>query len=860
MTTIGSRRTKLSTTSQKHPLSRSISASASTSPAPSPSASNEPNSNSNSMTSTSTKPPSTTATATGQPRRSLPAPRTHELIRKTSRNSLASIKTPSPISKLPVEGIRTAPSQTYSSSPLARSTKTSTSSKSFIPPSSSSSSINSSVISSKNSDNITNNTSTPTSNHSTPSPLTRSTLGHHRLLLLKSTNGNSTKPASSPAPSPSVRSSTASNLINNLAQQQQKQQQQQTAITTAPTTSPSVYGYNQGNNIDNDDDDLVTQVPEQAELDEEMQAAIQAVIQAHSSQLSGLRRVLSSADHGSSMAMHLLHAEIKLLQDKIASDQLEIDSLKKTNSRLSSQISNSQTSHVPSGSIVDVLSASNDADIRRYFRTLTPSSRLHLLHLLLEAAIPGDISSLRRYLEKIERSKRDFIGTLPDNLAVRCLLFLDLRSILNVRLVSHRWDNVVTKSGLKLWRSLSLALTSHDDEPAKPRENTSEGWFELYKGLHYREENWRKGLAQRVVVLKGHTGSIGALKLRGITLVTGSLDGSLRIWNVRTSHCLKIVKMPAPISSLDFYGQYGPTGVIAAGGNDVGRVFLISMNGSLLSTLSGHNKGIRTLAMNSQYLVSGGYDKALVVWNWREGTRIVKFGQQTNPCAAISLFGSTFSSVQVDGVIRCFSITNRELVSQHKVQTSQERGTEKIGVGGDVFQWFVAEARRVIIATKTKIYQLEYNLQKDGVGPDGLAPVDLASPPRLISLTPIKHELNSGTLDVLKRRFAAAPRFATRLGDDMRIFLGHLPEHPTQPPNTLSRSTNFREQDNDEGEGEEEEDSLQPIGGAWLDADARVSSRNPTCMSLSSDQLVVGCSDGLLYALDFCGTEYRLPS
>jgi WD40 repeat protein len=61
-------------------------------------------------------------------------------------------------------------------------------------------------------------------------------------------------------------------------------------------------------------------------------------------------------------------------------------------------------------------------------------------------------------------------------------------------------------------------------------------------------------------------GSIGAIKLRGTTLATGSLDGTLRIWNVRTSACLKIVKMPAPVSSLDFYGQYGPTGVIAAGG------------------------------------------------------------------------------------------------------------------------------------------------------------------------------------------------------------------------------------------------------------------------------------------------------
>lgn len=586
-----------------------------------------------------------------------------------------------------------------------------------------------------------------------------------------------------------------------------------------------------------------------------MQAAIQAVIHAHSSQLSGLRRVLSSADHGSSMAMHLLHAEIKLLQDKISADQIEIDRLKRQNSKLSIQLSqsNPQAIKVPSGSIVEILSSSNDLELRRYFRTLPPPSRLHLLHLLLEAAVPGDIAALRKYLEAIERSRRDFIGHLPEDLAVRCLLHLDLNSVLRARLVSHRWNEVVTQSGLEIWRGLSLALTSKDDEPPKPKQNTTEGWFELYKGLYYREENWRKGLAQRVVVLKGHTGSIGAIKLRGTTLATGSLDGTLRIWNVRTSNCLKTVKMPAPVSSLDFYGQYGPSGVIAAGGNDVGRVFLISMNGSLLNTLSGHNKGIRTLAMNSQYLVSGGYDKALVVWNWREGTRIVKFGQQTNPCAAISLFGSTFSSVQVDGVIRCFNILSRELVSQHKVQTSPDRTGDKMGMGGDVFQWFVAEARRVIIASKTQIYQLEYNLHEEQER--GGLEVDLGSPPRLISLTPIKHELNSGTLDVLKRRFAAAPRFATRLGDDMRIFIGHLPEHPDQDLG-LGKASNGA--DDDDSCSQPSDDTLQPIGGAWLDADARVSSRNPTCMSLSSDQLVVGCSDGLLYALDFCGNQYRL--
>ncbi|OAV85839.1 hypothetical protein PTTG_30237 [Puccinia triticina 1-1 BBBD Race 1] len=82
--------------------------------------------------------------------------------------------------------------------------------------------------------------------------------------------------------------------------------------------------------------------------------------------------------------------------------------------------------------------------------------------------------------------------------------------------------------------------------------------------------------------------------------------------------------------------------------------------------------------------------RALVVWKWREVTRIVQLvycvGQQTNPSAAISLFGETFSSFQVNGVIRCFSIVKRRLVSQHTVQTSYKRGLDKPSPGGEVFQ------------------------------------------------------------------------------------------------------------------------------------------------------------------------------
>lgn len=711
------------------------------------------------------------------------------------------------------------------------------------------------VISNQNNNNnhSTNNNRTPTLPRSRNVSLNLPRSNPSNLSNLSNTSNHNTNHNNV---APLKRSPLNRNTIANFTPV--SSERSRTFTTPATTPSPQVINRNLLPESMSKTEDLETEVPDDddVEIDEEMDEALARVGKVHASKLAELRRTLTSSGQGTSMSIHFLQAELKSAQDELSDSIQTIDRLKIENRNLNHQLvmgpkdnlkrpvptraQSSGTLHDQlSKAFLDALQNGTENEIQAVFRSMPSTSRLHLLHLLLDASLPGDLAALRAFLAKIERTKRDLIGALPEALAVKCLMRMDLKSILTCRLVSKTWNRVISECGAELWRQLCYSLTSMDDERPTPNTDDAYGWFELYKGLYYREENWKRGLAQRVVVLKGHTGSIGAIKLRGSTLVTGSLDGTLRIWNVRTSTCLKIVKMPAPVSSVDFYGQYGHAGVVAAGGNDVGRVFLISMNGVLLSTLSGHNKGIRTLAMNSQYLVSGGYDKALVVWNWREGTRIVKFGQQTNPCAAISLFGSLFSSVQVDGVIRCFNIEAREIVSQHKVQG---------GGGNEVFQWFVAEARRVMIATKTKIYELEYRLT-----PHDQNIVDLSSPPDLVSVTPIVHELNSGTLDVLKRRFAAAPRFANRLGENMRIFIGHLPKLDGGTMKAVNLGSSTMNID-DEIKGT---DCLQPIEGAWLDGEYCVSTRNPTCMSLSSDQLVVGCSDGILYALDFCGRTYR---
>lgn len=51
-----------------------------------------------------------------------------------------------------------------------------------------------------------------------------------------------------------------------------------------------------------------------------------------------------------------------------------------------------------------------------------------------------------------------------------------------------------------------------------------------------------------------------------------------------------------------------------------------SLHGPLnMRTLPGHQKGVRTLAINEMYLVTAGFDQAVLVWKWSTGRKVASF-------------------------------------------------------------------------------------------------------------------------------------------------------------------------------------------------------------------------------------------
>ncbi|TIA93154.1 hypothetical protein E3P99_00242 [Wallemia hederae] len=432
-------------------------------------------------------------------------------------------------------------------------------------------------------------------------------------------------------------------------------------------------------------------------LDEDFQNTLDTLSIQHSQTIVTYKRLLESCQNSSAAQLYALQTEVNDLRNGMHSLETENRRMKldrRTGVDDTVSISNLSTLLRPNF---------DEVEVKKAIKQLQQDERLRLVRVVLEGVLPHDISTTIRMLEQYAASAFDVLGTLPENIAIQILSHLDVREALGCRLVSKRWNDMMAMPGL--WRSFALRLTASDPDPLSPPER-DEGWFPLYRALHFRERNWRTGQAQSIRFMRGHTGYVTSMQLKGGTLVTGSYDQTLRIWDMESAECTSILQAKA-ISCLDYLPRHK---VLAAGYFDVGRVCLWStLTNQQLQMLQGHNKGIRAVACNDEFLVSAGQDKALVVWNWRNGNRIARFGQQTNVSIGVQLIDTDkFIAVTVDSIVRCFSITKREMTSQYRLSSLvPELGS--IGYTSETnLTWFGADGLSMTCATKNHLIHLEW--------------------------------------------------------------------------------------------------------------------------------------------------------
>ncbi|KIY45253.1 WD40 repeat-like protein [Fistulina hepatica ATCC 64428] len=162
---------------------------------------------------------------------------------------------------------------------------------------------------------------------------------------------------------------------------------------------------------------------------------------------------------------------------------------------------------------------------------------------------------------------------------------------------------------------------------AMPTPPSADGSWEMYEDFVGGVQFWGYGLVsgsgdgvvrmwdmrtgQSHRTLMGHTGPVTCLQFDEMHIASGSLDKTLRIWDLRTGGTLETLHYDHAVTAL----QFDTRKVVAAAGENGVKVYnRTSMQHSTLQ-MNGHTRPVECLRYMDRYLVSGGRDFMIKIWS-----------------------------------------------------------------------------------------------------------------------------------------------------------------------------------------------------------------------------------------------------
>ncbi len=166
--------------------------------------------------------------------------------------------------------------------------------------------------------------------------------------------------------------------------------------------------------------------------------------------------------------------------------------------------------------------------------------------------------------------------------------------------------------------------------------------------------------------LEGHSGSVTSVAFNpnGNTLVSGSNDKTLKVWDVRSGRLLRTLEgHSAGVKSVAISAD----GSIVASGSDDSKLKLWdARSGCLLRTLEGHSNGVKSVAFSPEgsTVVSGSSDNTLMLWDARSGRLLhtLKGHSRSVRTLAFGPDGATVVSGSIDMTLKLWAARSGRLL------------------------------------------------------------------------------------------------------------------------------------------------------------------------------------------------------
>ncbi|PIB00825.1 F-box/WD repeat-containing protein 1A [Cercospora beticola] len=338
----------------------------------------------------------------------------------------------------------------------------------------------------------------------------------------------------------------------------------------------------------------------------------------------------------------------------------------------------------------------------------------------------GDVDMLEP-----EPANHDFTRIFPEELSLLVFQHLDAPNLLNAEQVCRKWHSMATD--VSVWRTIFLRKYQRqvytDPPPVQVggkgiglANRANQEWRKMYKARVELEQNWRAGAdeAGKAVYLSGHTDSVYCLQFDEHVIITGSRDRTIRVWDINTYQCLRViggpnvkpVAGPKVLRTVDYpsfhmatasvngtaYGdniyqepkyyhdasilclQYDEK-ILVTGSSDNDLIVWDIKTFEPIARLRKHAGGVLDVALDAKHIISCSKDSRIIVWDRETLQARGELIGHRGPVNAVQLRGHLLVSASGDGIARLWDINQMKLIKEF---SPKERGLAAVEFSEDM--------------------------------------------------------------------------------------------------------------------------------------------------------------------------------
>ncbi|KAG0210099.1 hypothetical protein BGX33_005129 [Mortierella sp. NVP41] len=337
------------------------------------------------------------------------------------------------------------------------------------------------------------------------------------------------------------------------------------------------------------------------------------------------------------------------------------------------------------------------------------------------------------------------------------------------------WDNILTahwnEPGVRSWNYQRKALGAHimtpkDGSATKTVAVSSCGNFgfvgSALGGIDMY--NMQSGLFRRSFEEDGHKKSVTGLQSDRLNrmVISGSLDGLLKLWDIKTGKCEHTMKMPSPITHLLLFTENNHLAVIC---DDLCIRIVDVENRRVVREFWGHSNRITdmTFSPDGHWLVSASLDATIRTWDLPTGHMVDIFRCESIATSlSFSPTGDYLATAHVDNV-GIFLWANRMQFTTVSLRSITEDDVIRVALPTSSTLEDETEAENMF-TTNEEVLALEPTIE---------TPEQLTEQMITLSLLPKSKWQTLLNLDVIKAR--NKPKEAPKAPEKAPFFLSTLP-------------------------------------------------------------------------------------